>query len=98
MLCVSIAAIVIATAQLSALAVPFAVLSLFCFVIQLALYATTQVSAPLSELWLLWVHFLGVQTHAVNPEKACRPFCDSECVLWFKALLERGNCEFPYLM
>ena len=45
-LLVSILAIVIATAELRAFAVPYAALSFFCFVVQLALYATTQVSAP----------------------------------------------------
>jgi hypothetical protein len=49
-LLVSLAAIAIAAAQLRSLAVPFAALSFFCFVTQLALYATTQVpSTPLKS-------------------------------------------------
>lgn len=37
-------AFVIAIAQLRSLAMPFAILSFFCYVVQLALYATTQVA------------------------------------------------------
>lgn len=43
-LLVSLAAIAIAAAQLRSMAVPFAALSFFCYVVQLAFYATTQVS------------------------------------------------------
>ncbi|CAL8466471.1 g6007 [Coccomyxa elongata] len=42
-LVISILALVIAAARIKALAVPFAALSFFCFVVQLALYATTQI-------------------------------------------------------
>ncbi|BDA51145.1 hypothetical protein COCOBI_18-0200 [Coccomyxa sp. Obi] len=42
-LVVSILAITITAARIKALAVPFAALSFFCFVVQLALYATTQI-------------------------------------------------------
>ena len=44
-LLVSILAIVIATAELRSFAVSYTALSFFCFVLQLALYATTQVRA-----------------------------------------------------
>lgn len=50
MLVVSLLAIAIAAARIKALAVPFAALSFFCFTVQLALYATTQVGAPLSRI------------------------------------------------
>lgn len=42
MLLFSLLAIAIAAAQLRSLAVPYAVFSFFCYVVQLALYATTQ--------------------------------------------------------
>ncbi|CAL8466470.1 g6006 [Coccomyxa elongata] len=42
-LVVSLLAIAIAAARIKALAVPFAALSFFCFTVQLALYATTQI-------------------------------------------------------
>jgi hypothetical protein len=48
-LILSLLAIVIATAALRNFAVPYAIFSFFCYVVQLALFATTQVSIS-SEL------------------------------------------------
>jgi len=46
MLLFSLLAIVIAATQLRSLAVPYTAFSFFCYVVQLALYATTQARLP----------------------------------------------------